>query len=227
MLTRAMNGKNPGEIEFPAVEETASGITFRVYGLSPISVGWKQVAEAGDDDNQDKDNSGNTSGDSNGSTSDSTGSSSNSSGSNGSRRDSGDRNDSAEDNRFGNVTRNPKKGYLNSKFGVITGVANSNAQDGYSHWIQDAHGWWLRYANWWAFDENGYLKTGWLFDDTYSGWFYVDADRGMQTGWIQIQGIWYYLNPVSDGTKGLMYTGRKTSDGYYVGENGAWDGKEK
>ena len=46
MLTRAMNGKNPGEIEFPAVEETASGITFRVYGLSPISVGWKQVAEA-------------------------------------------------------------------------------------------------------------------------------------------------------------------------------------
>ena len=254
MLTRAMNGKNPGEIEFPAVEENASGITFRVYGLSPISVGWKQVADASDDDNQDKDNSGNTSGDSsdsNGSTSGSNGSSGNSSGSNGSHRDSSDRNDRAEDNRFGNVTRDPKKGYMNSKLGVITGAANSTAQDGYSHWMQDAHGWWLRYAdhsypkgvrysdsrvaytweqvngNWWAFDENGYIKTGWLFDDTYGGWFYVDADRGMQTGWIQVQGVWYYLNQVSDGTKGRMYAGQKTPDGYFVGENGAWDRKEK
>ena len=44
MLTRAMNGKTPGEIEFPDIQETESGITFRVYSLSPISVGWKKVA---------------------------------------------------------------------------------------------------------------------------------------------------------------------------------------
>mgnify|MGYP006887960927 CR=1 FL=1 len=44
MLTRAMNGKTPGEIEFPDIQETESGITFRVYSLSPISIGWKKVA---------------------------------------------------------------------------------------------------------------------------------------------------------------------------------------
>ena len=44
MITRAMNGKTPGEIEFPDIQETESGITFRVYSLSPISVGWKKVA---------------------------------------------------------------------------------------------------------------------------------------------------------------------------------------
>ncbi len=44
MLTRAMNGKTPGEIEFPDIQETEYGITFRVYSLSPISVGWKKVA---------------------------------------------------------------------------------------------------------------------------------------------------------------------------------------
>ena len=44
MLTRAMNGKTPGEIEFPDIQKTESGITFRVYSLSPISVGWKKVA---------------------------------------------------------------------------------------------------------------------------------------------------------------------------------------
>lgn len=44
MLTRTMNGKTPGEIEFPDIQETEYGITFRVYSLSPISVGWKRVA---------------------------------------------------------------------------------------------------------------------------------------------------------------------------------------
>ena len=43
MITRAMNGKTPGEIEFPDIQETESGITFRVYSLSPISIGWKKV----------------------------------------------------------------------------------------------------------------------------------------------------------------------------------------
>lgn len=44
MLTRSMNGKVPGAMEYPAVQETAAGITFRVYSLSPIAVGWKRTA---------------------------------------------------------------------------------------------------------------------------------------------------------------------------------------
>ena len=113
--------------------------------------------------------------------------------------------------------------------------------------MQDAYGWWLRFADnsylkgrsgisyawehvngsWWAFDENGYTKTGWLRDETFGGWFYIDPKRAMQTGWVLIDGVWYYFHPVSDGRKGIMYAGQKTPDGYYVDENGAWDGKEK
>ena len=149
------------------------------------------------------------------------------------------------------IRKDPIKGRISSDRGILTGAANSTANDGYSHWMQDAHGWWLRFAdnsypkgqkhgtssiayawelingNWWAFDEHGYTKTGWLWDETFGGWFYIDPERGMQTGWVLIDGAWYYFHPVSDGRKGIMYAGQKTPDGYYVDENGAWDGKEK
>ena len=145
------------------------------------------------------------------------------------------------------IRKDPIEGRISSDRGIITGAANSTANDGYSHWMQDAYGWWLRFADnsylkgrsgisyawehvngsWWAFDENGYTKTGWLRDETFGGWFYIDPKRGMQTGWVLIDGIWYYFHPVSDGRKGIMYAGQKTPDGYYVDENGAWDGKEK
>ena len=76
--------------------------------------------------------------------------------------------------------------------------------------MQDEHGWWLRFAdssypkaekrgtngiayaweqvngNWWAFDESGYIKTGWMRDEDYGGWFYFDPEHGMQTGWVLI-----------------------------------------
>ena len=149
------------------------------------------------------------------------------------------------------IRKDQIKGRISSDRGIMTGAANSTANDGYSHWMQDEHGWWLRFAdnsypkgkkhgtsgiayawelingNWWAFDENGYAKTGWLRDETFGGWFYIDPKRGMQIGWVLIDGVWYYFHPVSDGRKGIMYAGQKTPDGYYVDENGAWDGKEK
>ena len=143
------------------------------------------------------------------------------------------------------------KGRTNSIIGILTGTANSTANDGKSHWMQDEHGWGLRFAdssypkaeksgtsgiayaweqvngNWWAFDESGYIKTGWMRDEDYGGWFYLDPEHGMQTGWVLIDGKWYYFHPTSDGMKGLMYAGRRTPDGYYVDENGVWDGREK
>ena len=149
------------------------------------------------------------------------------------------------------IRKDPIKGWISSDRGILTGAANSTANDGYSHWMQDDHGWWLRFADnsypkgqkhgtsgiayawelingsWWAFDENGYAKIGWLRDETFGGWFYIDPKRGMQTGWVLIDGVWYYFHPVSDGRKGIMYAGQKTPEGYYVDENGAWDGKEK
>ena len=150
------------------------------------------------------------------------------------------------------VTRqDPVKGRTNSTIGILTGTANSTANDGKSHWMQDEHGWWLRFAdssypkaekrgtngiayaweqvngNWWAFDESGYIKTGWMRDEDYGGWFYLDPEHGMQTGWVLIDGKWCYFHPTSDGRKGILYVGRLTPDGYYVDENGVWDGKDR
>lgn len=151
----------------------------------------------------------------------------------------------------GVTRRDPVRGRTNSITGILTGTANSTVNDGKSHWMQDEHGWWLRFAdssypkaekrgtngiayaweqvngNWWAFDESGYIKTGWMRDEDYGGWFYLDPEHGMQTGWVLIDGKWHYFHPTSDGRKGILYVGRLTPDGYYVDENGVWDGKDR
>lgn len=160
---------------------------------------------------------------------------------------------SGRDKSFGSgaTRQDPVKGRTNSIIGILTGTANSTANDGKSHWMQDEHGWWLRFAdssypkaekrgtngiayaweqvngNWWAFDESGYIKTGWMRDEDYGGWFYLDPEHGMQTGWVLIDGKWCYFHPTSDGRKGILYVGRLTPDGYYVDENGVWDGKDR
>lgn len=160
---------------------------------------------------------------------------------------------SGRDKSFGSgaTRQDPVRGRTNSTIGILTGTANSTANDGKSHWMQDEHGWWLRFAdssypkaekrgtngiayaweqvngNWWAFDESGYIKTGWMRDEDYGGWFYLDPEHGMQAGWVLIDGKWHYFHPTSDGRKGILYVGRLTPDGYYVDENGVWDGKDR
>ena len=160
---------------------------------------------------------------------------------------------SGQNKTFGSgvVSHDSIKGTVDSMAGIITGETNSFANDGKSHWMLDEHGWWLRFADntypkgsvresggishswehingtWWAFDETGYAKTGWLRDEDYGGWFYMDLEHGMQTGWVLLNGAWYYFNPVSDGKRGMMYAGQRTPDGYYVEKNGVWDGRNK
>ena len=160
---------------------------------------------------------------------------------------------SRQNKTFGSgvIRQDSVKGTIDSTAGIITGETNSFANDGKSHWMLDEHGWWLRFAdntypkgsvresggishswelingNWWAFDETGYAKIGWLRDEDYGGWFYIDLEHGMQTGWVLLNGAWYYFNPVSDGKRGMMYAGQRTPDGYYVEKNGVWDGRNK
>lgn len=160
---------------------------------------------------------------------------------------------SRQNKTFGSgvIRQDSVKGTIDSTAGIITGETNSFANDGKSHWMLDEHGWWLRFAdntypkgsvresggishswelingNWWAFDETGYAKTGWLRDEDYGGWFYMDLEHGMRTGWVLLNGAWYYFNPVSDGKRGMMYAGQRTPDGYYVEKNGVWDGRNK
>ena len=160
---------------------------------------------------------------------------------------------SGQNKTFGSgvIRQDSVKGTIDSITGIITGETNSFVNDGKSHWMLDEHGWWLRFAdntypkgsvgesggishswehingNWWAFDQTGYAKTGWLRDEDYGGWFYMDLEHGMQTGWVLLDGAWYYFNPLSDGKKGMMYAGQRTPDGYYVDKNGVWDGRNK
>ena len=41
--------------------------------------------------------------------------------------------------------------------------------------------------------------------------------------WQFIDGRWYYLNPVSDGTRGIMCVRKRIPDGWLVKEDGSWD----
>ena len=194
-------------------------------------------------------NSNNNSGNNSGNNGTNNGNSNGSSSSDGDSSDYDDPNESSvkvTPDPSNKVTKDSQKGYRNVEQGVITGASNQTVNDGYSHWMKDAKGWWLRYSDgtwpmgragayhwekingrWWAFDETGYAKTGWLRDEDYGGWFYMDPEHGMQTGWMLLNGVWYYFNPISDGKRGIMYAGQRTPDGYYVDKNGVWDGRSK
>lgn len=82
--------------------------------------------------------------------------------------------------------------------------------------------WFMIQEEWYYFGENGRMVTGWFFDPAYQAWFYLKPDGSMAAGWIKLpDGKWYYLNPVSDGRRGVMYADAWI-DGYYLGKDGAW-----
>ena len=74
--------------------------------------------------------------------------------------------------------------------------------------------------------KEGAMASGWHFDPVYQKWFYLDASGAMVTDWREIDGKWYYFNPVSDGQRGIMYTDAWI-DGWYVDKNGIWNGEAK
>ena len=102
-------------------------------------------------------------------------------------------------------------------------------------------------GNWYLFNERGYMVTGWAnvdgnwyfmngsgamhygwLADGRGEWYYMnpvsDGTRGaMRTGWRHIDGKWYYLNPVSDGSLGRMFKNQRTPDGYLLRADGSWD----
>ena len=48
MFSSSAFGKIPGDIEYPAVSKTADGLPFYVTGLSPVTIGWKEVEQEDD-----------------------------------------------------------------------------------------------------------------------------------------------------------------------------------
>ena len=83
--------------------------------------------------------------------------------------------------------------------------------------------------DWFYFDANGYMATGWLEDDERK--YYLnpisDGTKGrMITGWQLIDGKWYYFNEISDGTKGALMTDTWIGE-YYVNQDGIWKEDKK
>ncbi len=81
--------------------------------------------------------------------------------------------------------------------------------------------------DWFRFDRDGRMVTGWFYDRDDGYWYYLnpvsDNTKGrMITGWRVVDGVYYYFNPVSDGHRGRMYADEMTPDGYYVDQNGKW-----
>ena len=70
---------------------------------------------------------------------------------------------------------------------------------------------WDRYGEDWKFTlSDGSQAAGrWVYADylNTTHWYYFGDDSWMRIGWLDWNGNRYYLNPVSDGTKGRMLTG--------------------
>lgn len=89
-------------------------------------------------------------------------------------------------------------------------------RDDYGNQLKNAWFYDRTYGRTYYFDNDGYMKTGWL--QLGSDWYYLNSDGAMETGWKNINNKWYYLN-----YDGKMKTGWfKDSDGkyYYLNPSG-------
>ena len=83
---------------------------------------------------------------------------------------------------------------------------------------------------WFKFGPDGKMLTGWV-TDADGNIYYLnpasDGTRGMMLiGWQQIDGKWYYFSKdEGSGTMGALLRNTITPDGYHVDETGAWIGR--
>ena len=99
-------------------------------------------------------------------------------------------------------------------------------------WINQNGRWWWQFADgswpanewkvingkWYAFDERGWMRTGWFLDSTKK-WYYLDpVDGYMKTGWVLVNNKWYYLDP-SNGDMKIGWV-KVIGKWYYLNPNG-------
>ncbi|BBK76725.1 DUF4362 domain-containing protein [Clostridium butyricum] len=85
---------------------------------------------------------------------------------------------------------------------LISNPISANAE-----WKKDDKGWWNSEGNSWS--------IGWQYIE--NNWYYFDSNGYMRTGWIEDGDNWYYLLE-----NGAMAKD-STIDGYVLDSNGAWD----
>lgn len=79
-------------------------------------------------------------------------------------------------------------------------------------------------TGWYFYDENEFVKTGWLWIG--ENWYFLNPDKAgvMMTGWQWIDGRCYYLADALEAgyPEGAMYKNCRTPDGYLTDASGAW-----
>ena len=87
--------------------------------------------------------------------------------------------------------------------------------------VVDGAGKTIQVTDFYYFDSNGYMLTGWLTDSTNKKYFLEATDNNelgrMIRGWKLIDNNYYYF-----GNNGIMLTNCVTPDGYIVGVDGKW-----
>lgn len=110
-------------------------------------------------------------------------------------------------------------------------------------WVHNVKGWWYRNSDgtyprsswaclpyngvyqWYLFDEQGYMVTGWAKWNHNKYYLHDVSDSHMgymYTGWHQIKGNWYYFNNIPGRNYGILLVNTVTPDGYQVDQTGAW-----
>ena len=87
----------------------------------------------------------------------------------------------------------------------------------------------MRYG-WFKFGQDGNMLTGWIKDAEGSSYYLnpnSDGTRGMMLiGWQLIDGKWYYFSEAEgSGSMGAMLRNTVTPDGYRVDSDGVWTGQ--
>ena len=136
MFTEDMNGFQAGEVEYPAVTKAEDSITFKVYGLSPIAIGWKEAGNDSTGDGGDNDNSGDNGNDGDDNNNGSDDGSNNGNDSNDNSNGSGNNsNNSGSDNNGNNNNGSGNTGNNNANNGgsngnSSNGISNNNGNNG-------------------------------------------------------------------------------------------------